>query len=125
SNGNGFKDLNEDGIANVDVKLSWFEGGIKQSATVTTNSAGAYTGNVTLGQVSIAVDGDTVKSPFQPFIILGSGEYEVTTDNDTQTVTFEGVVGISPFGDVGYKNSFSFSFPEESKDTGRGGTDDT
>lgn len=124
NNGNGFKDVGENGIAGVDVTIKWYLAGTQQTSTVQTNASGIYTTNVALGQVHIAVDGATVTSPYQPFF-LGSGEYELTTDNDTQTVTFDGVVGISPFTPVGYKTTFTFSLPSKSKDVGRGGTDDT
>jgi len=124
-NANGFKDLGEGGIAGVDVEVKWMQGGAEQTTTVSTNASGIYTANVLLGQVSIAVDGTTVGSPYGPIFIFITGEYENTTANETQTVTYEGIVGISPFADVGYKNSFTFGTPSETKGTGRGGTDDT
>ncbi len=129
-NGNGFLDIGEKGIEDVDVTLTWMEGGIHHTSTVQTDANGKYMENVALGQVSIAVDGSTVKSPFQkgsgPLLSwLWSGEYSTTTDNEVQAEEFDGIVGISPFGPVGYKNSFSFSVPEEANDVGRGGTDDT
>lgn len=129
-NGNGFVDLGENGIEDVDVTLTWMESGIHKTATVQTNSAGEYGTNVALGQVTISVDGTTVKSPFQKgsgllAALFWSGAYETTTDNEVQTEAFDGITGISPFGPVGYKNSFSFTLPEEADDVGRGGTDDT
>src|ERR1041384_7962597 len=91
-----------------------------------TNSLGVYTTTVLLGQVSIVVNGATVTSPFKDiiFLIFGSGDYETTTDNETQTVQFKGIVGLSPFGDVGYQNTFTFGLPTGADDSGRGGTDD-
>ena len=130
NNGNGFLDIGEKGIEDVDVTLTWMEGGIHHTSTVQTDADGKYMENVALGQVSIAVDGSTVKSPFQkgsgPLLSwLWSGEYSTTTDNEVQAEEFDGIQGISPFGPVGYKNSFSLSLPEEADDVGRGGTDDT
>jgi hypothetical protein len=125
TNGNGFKDFSEKGIKDVDVEISWFKNGVKQTTTVTTNAAGIYSANVLLGQVTIAVNGDTVASPYGGLFTLFSGEYELTTGNESQTVEYEGIVGISPFEDVGYRNTFTFSMPQGSKDVGRGGTDDT
>lgn len=129
-NENGFRDFDESGIEDVDVTLTWFEDGAEQSATVQTDSNGDYQHDVFLGQVTISVDGTTVLSPYQKGAGLlaalpWSGEYETTTFNEVQTVEFEGVVGISPFEDVGYDSSHSFSQPSESDDVGRGGTDDT
>lgn len=123
-NGNGFRDGNEAGIEGVDVTIKWFANGVEQSMVKTTNNSGVYDHNVFLGPVSITVDGATVQSPSGPSF-LGSGEYELTTGNDNQTTEFEGVVGISPFADIGYQSTVSFSLPEETDDVGRGGTDDT
>ncbi|HEY9171448.1 MAG TPA: Calx-beta domain-containing protein [Verrucomicrobiae bacterium] len=130
NNGNGFLDIGERGIENVSVKLTWMQGGIHQTVTVKTDADGKYTANVALGPVTVAVDGTTVKSPFQKSagllsLLLWSGEYSTTTDNEVQTEQFTGIVGISPFGPVGYKNSFSLSLPQATKEVGRGGTDDT
>ncbi|MCX8155585.1 MAG: hypothetical protein N3J91_03895 [Verrucomicrobiae bacterium] len=129
-NGNGFMDLGEGGIENVSVTLTWLQNGIHQQQTVKTNAAGEYSLPVALGPVTIAVDGTTVKSPFQKglgplSLLLWSGEYYSTTENEVQTAAFEGVVGLSPFAPVGYKNSFSLTLPEQAKEVGRGGTDDT
>lgn len=126
NNGNGFKDLSEKGIQDVDVKITYMNGNTPVSVTVQTNSSGVYTTNVLLGQVSIVVDGATVTSPYQSLLLsfLGSGDYQTTTDNENQTVQFKGIVGISPFGDVGYDSTFTFSLPTGTKDSGRGGTDD-
>jgi Ca2+-binding RTX toxin-like protein len=127
SNGNGFKDATENGIKDVSVKVTYVQNGVEQTTTVMTNASGDYQANVFLGQVSIMVDGETVTSPWQGLgvILFGSGNYETTTANENQTTTFDGVVGISPFTPVGYKNSFRFSFPASTDDVGRGGTDDT
>jgi Ca2+-binding RTX toxin-like protein len=129
-NGNGFMDLGEGGIENVSVTLTWLQNGIHQQQTVKTNAAGQYSLPVALGPVTVAVDGTTVKSPYQKALgplslLLWSGEYFTTTENEVQTAPFEGVVGISPFAPVGYKNSFSLTLPEQAKEVGRGGTDDT
>lgn len=130
-NGNGFRDATEDGIENVKVTLTWMQGGIHQQAIKYTNANGDYSQNVALGPVTISVDGTTVVSPFQdpswPFLLkplFGSGVYETTTDNEVQTEEYDGVVGLSPFRPVGYKNSFSLTLPDEADDVGRGGTDD-
>jgi Ca2+-binding RTX toxin-like protein len=128
-NGNGFQDLGESGIKDVTVMISWEENGqTTVPIPVKTDGNGLYKTNVMLGPVSIVVDGTTVKSPYQGkfiwFLALGDGNYELTTNNDTQTVEFEGVVGISPFSKVGYTTSFTFTMPSQSKDVGRGGTDD-
>lgn len=134
TNGNGFLDIGENGIADVSVTITWMQSGIHKQTTVKTAKgidAGKYTANVALGQVSISVDGTTVKSPFQDlwptllFPLFGSGSYVTTTNNEVQAEKFDGVVGISPFTPVGYKNSFSFTLPEKAKAVGRGGTDDT
>ena len=131
NNGNGFKDLSEKAIKDVDVEFSYSNGGVP------TTTAGVYTfipalndyfyaANVLLGQVTASVDGTTVTSPYKDtfFFFLGSGDYETTTDNETQSVTFKGIVGLSPFEDVGYRNTFTFDQPSKPNDSGRGGTDD-
>ncbi len=124
-NENGFQDLHEKGIAGVTVEVKYFDGPDEVTAVLPpTDSNGNYEADVYLGQVTIAVDGTTVKSPYS-WVLIGSGEYETTTNNEHQSVEFDGVEGISPFTDVGYNNTFTFSFPEESDDVGRGGTDDT
>jgi len=135
TNGNGFLDIGEKGIADVSVTITWTENGVQKQTTVKTGkgaNAGKYTANVHLGQVSISVDGTTVKSPYQDeswplltFPLFGSGAYTTTTNNEVQTERFDGVSGISPFTPVGYKNSFSLTLPEKAKAVGRGGTDDT
>ncbi|MDH7502006.1 MAG: SdrD B-like domain-containing protein [Verrucomicrobiota bacterium] len=135
TNGNGFLDIGENGIADVFVTITSEENGVHKQTMVKTGkgaNAGKYTANVPLGQVSISVDGTTVKSPFQDeswplliFPLFGSGSYATTTNNEVQTEKFDGVSGISPFTPVGYKNSFSFTLPEKAKAVGRGGTDDT
>ena len=130
ANGNGFWDIGESGIANVSVKVTWMQGGTQQTATVTTDNTGRYVQPVTLGPVSISVDGSTVKSAYQkafgPYLLMKwSGTWSVTTGNENQSESFDGVVGISPFSPVGYRNSFSFGLPAETKEVGRGGTDDT
>lgn len=124
ANANGFMDAGEKGLSDVTVRIKWKLGETDQSATVMTNSLGVYSVNVPLGQVTVSVDGSTVTSPYKPFL-LGSGEYELTTRNETQSTRFDGVIGIPTFTPVGYKTSFSFSLPKQSEDTGRGGTDDT
>ncbi len=130
-NGNGYKDFGENGIKDVDVTLKWYYGGVEQSAVVSTNGSGVYSQQVYLGQVSIEVDGTSVTSPYKDLalvpIFLGfGGSYENTTNNDTQSIEYDGIVGISPFGNVGYDNSLKFSIADgSSDDTGRGGTDDT
>ncbi len=130
ANGNGFWDLGESGIANVSVKVTWMQGGTQQTATVTSDNTGRYVQPVTLGPVSISVDGSSVKSAYQkgfgPYLLMKwSGTWSVTTGNENQSETFDGSVGISPFSPVGYRNSFSFGLPTETKEVGRGGTDDT
>ncbi|MGC8989005.1 MAG: Calx-beta domain-containing protein, partial [Verrucomicrobiia bacterium] len=135
TNGNGFLDIGENGIADVSVTITSVENGVHKQTMAKTGkgaNAGKYTANVPLGQVSISVDGTTVKSPFQDeswplliFPLFGSGSYTTTTNNEVQTGKFDGVSGISPFTPVGYKNSFSFTLPEKAKAVGRGGTDDT
>ncbi len=126
-NGNGFKDLSEAGVKDVTVKVTYLNNGVPVTNTVTTNAAGLYTTNVLLGSVSVVVDGTTVTSPYKNTILafFGSGSYETTTANESQTVKFEGIVGLPAFADVGYKNSFTFSLPTGADDVGRGGTDDT
>ncbi len=130
TNGNGFLDLGEKGIEDVDVTISWMQNGVQTSVTVPTLPDGTYAANVALGPVTISVDGKTVKSPYQKsFGLLSllnwSGEYVTTTDNEVQAEEFDGIIGISPFTPVGYKNSFTLSAPEGADDVGRGGTDDT
>ena len=127
SNNNGFKDLNENGVKDVTVKVTYLNGGVAVTNTVTTNASGVYTTNVLLGSVSLVVDGATVSSPYKNTFLafLGSGSYASTTANESQTVEFEGIVGLPAFDDVGYKNSFTFSLPSGADDVGRGGTDDT
>lgn len=132
NNGNGFKDLSEKAIKDVGVKFTY------DNAGVATTVAGVYTfipalndyyyqANVLLGQITVALDGTTVTSPYKDtiFLFFGSGDYETTTDNETQSVSFKGIVGLSPFADVGYKNTTTFSQPSKPNDSGRGGTDDT
>ena len=130
-NGNGYKDQNENTIKDVSVDFTYSDG------TTSHTVAGVYTyilgqndyfyqADVLLGQVSVTVDGDTVKSPYQNSIILffGTGDYETTTNNETQSTDFKGIVGLSPYTDVGYRTTFAFSLPSGTKDSGRGGTDD-
>lgn len=130
-NGNGFLDLGEAGIAHVKVTVTWMQNGAPQTADVWTDASGKYTRPVTLGPVSITVDGTTVKSAWQqgfgPYLLMKwSGSWTNTTQNETQAETFDGVVGISPFTPVGYKNSFSLHVPADTtREAGRGGTDDT
>lgn len=126
NNGNGFKDVNEKGVKDVSVEVTYMNGTTPVPVTVLTNSSGLYTANVLLGQVNIAVDGTTVTSPYKDifWLFLGSGDYETTTDNENQTVQFKGIVGLSPFTDIGYRNTFTFDLPSDASDSGRGGTDD-
>ncbi len=130
TNDNGFLDLGENGIEDVDVTISWMQYGVQQSVTVSTQPDGTYSAPVALGPVTISVDGQTVKSPYQKAfgplsLLLWSGEYSTTTDNEVQVEEFDGIIGLSPFAPVGYKNSFSLTTPEGADDVGRGGTDDT
>lgn len=131
NNGNGFKDLSEKPIKDVAVEFTYLNAGVP------TPVAGVYTfipaqndyfyqANVLLGQINVTVDGETVTSPYKDvvFLFFGSGDYETTTGNETQTAQFKGIVGLSPFGDVGYRNTFTFSQPTQASDSGRGGTDD-
>ena len=53
--------------------------------------------------------------PVDHAVFMGMGEPMLNLDNV--------ILGISPFEDVGYQNSTSFSLPEDSDDVGRGGTD--
>ncbi len=124
SNGNGFKDLNEGGMPSVKVDVTYSSGGSPVTSSVFTNASGAYSTSVLLGQVNLAVDGTTVKSPW---LMLGFGSsYKTTTANETQAVEYKGIVGLPAFADVGYKINFTFSVSkQDSKDVGRGGTDDT
>lgn len=126
SNGNGFKDINEKGIKDVDVTISYKQGTSTVTVPVTTTASGVYTANVLLGSVTVKVDGESVTSPWKGFILLGSGTYQTTTNNETQTVKYEGIVGLPAFADVGYRIKTTFSVQAETnKDVGRGGTDDT
>jgi hypothetical protein len=136
-NGNGFRDVGERTIKNMEVDITYFENG--QEKTIldvltdfdmdpTTNEEWVWKANVFLGQVSILVDGTSLHSPHQGgmFIILALGtNYETTTNNESQSITYDGVVGISPFEAVGYKSTQVSAFPTETDDVGRGGTDDT
>ena len=130
ANGNGFLDIGEAGIANVSVEITWVQNGANQVATVVTDDNGLYSQAVTLGPVSVRVDGSTVKSPWQkgfgPYLLMGwSGTWTNTTNNENQSEQFEGITGLSPFTPVGYQNSISFGTQGTSRDVGRGGTDDT
>nr|WP_276607580.1 Calx-beta domain-containing protein [Limisphaera ngatamarikiensis] len=131
ANGNGFRDIGEAGIANVTVEITWMQNGVNQVATVKTDNNGVYRHPVALGPVSVRVDGATVKSPWQkgfgPYLLMGwSGTWTNTTNNENQSVTFEGITGLSPFSPVGYRNSLSLGVQEGStREVGRGGTDDT
>jgi Ca2+-binding RTX toxin-like protein len=124
SNKNGFKDLNEAGLQNVKVDVTYFSGGSPVVSTVFTNATGTYTTNVLLGQVNLTVYGDTVKSPW---LMFGLGStYSTTTNNETQVIDYDGIVGLPAFADVGYKIDFTFvADKKETDDVGRGGTDDT
>jgi Ca2+-binding RTX toxin-like protein len=127
-NGNGFMDLGERGIQGVTVDVTYESSGSAVSApTLPTDSSGNYSAQVLLGQVSIVVHSETVTSWSSAggFVLFLSGTYATTTDNESQTVEYEGIVGLSPFEPVGYKNSFTFSHPSATNDVGRGGTDDT
>jgi Ca2+-binding RTX toxin-like protein len=134
NNGNAFKDISEKTIQDVGVTFTYMNG------TTPVPTPGVYffdpvlqdyfyRANVLLGQVTVSVDGSSVTSPYKnltyliPFI--GTGTYETTTDNETQTVQFKGIVGLPAFADVGYDNTFTTSLPEDTDDVGRGGTDDT
>ncbi len=124
SNGNGFKDLNEKGIPNVKVDITYYSSGSPVVVTKFTNANGDYVADVLLGQVSVSVHGETVTSPWGLF---GFGStYKTTTANETQTLQYEGIVGLPAFADVGYKINFTFNVNKaDNKDVGRGGTDDT
>jgi len=131
ANGNGYRDLGENSVKDVAVEVTYFDQGVQMTVPLLTDtlvgSDWAYSTNVFLGQVSIAVDGATFLSPYQggPAPVMGSGNYQTTTNNETQSVTYEGIVGISPFAPVGYNNTETFDTPAGSEDVGRGGTDDT
>jgi len=131
NNGNGFKDLGEKTIKDVTVTFTYDDAG------VATPVAGVYTfdgvlmdyfyqASVLLGQVTVTVDGGTVMSPYKNALItfVGTGTYEATTENETQTVEFEGIVGLPAFADVGYDSTSTFTPPTGADDVGRGGTDD-
>ena len=135
-NGNGFQDFNEGGIDGVTVAVAYEQNGVAMLDLVETDSSGLYTAGIFLGPVTVVVNGTTVKSPYQtqdntsPYYYLSLldalGEYETTTFNEVQAVELDMVVtGPDTFDPVGYDNSFSTGFPEESDDVGRGGTDDT
>jgi Ca2+-binding RTX toxin-like protein len=128
SNGNGWRDFNEAGIKDVSVKVTYYGISGPVSQTVLTNSAGVYAASVLLGPVTVEVDGSSVTSPYQGVLalFLGSGDYESTTDNENQTIQFQGIGGLPAFKPVGYYSTLTFALPEESEETvGRGGTDDT
>ncbi|MFM8420583.1 MAG: Calx-beta domain-containing protein [Verrucomicrobiota bacterium] len=125
ANGNGFWDINERPLAGVQVEILWSGGMILPAPT---DATGTYSASVLLGTVSVSVDGSTVKSPYQGGLLLwgGSGTYETTTDNDSQEINFQGILGLPAFAPVGYQSSLTFALPEDSEEApGRGGTDDT
>src|SRR5438094_5226529 len=83
TNGNGFKDLGEKGLENVKVTVTDISG---PQPLTTTIAGGVYSVPVLLGQVSVAVDGTSVKSPYQTILLLfasSTSSYETTTDNET------------------------------------------
>lgn len=121
---NGFQDLNDAGIPNVTVDVSYMNGVTQVTHTVTTDANGVYTTSVLLGQVNLTVHGDTVKTPYAG--LSGSGTYKSTTANETQVITYDGTVGIPAFDGVGYHITTTFSVDKATqRDQGRGGTDDT
>lgn len=125
ANGNGFNDLNEQGIPGVKVDVVYYKNGVAQApVTTTTNSSGGYGVNVVLGQVTVTVHNDTVKSPYG---LNGPGSsYTNTTKNENQVVQFNGLLGLPGFADIGYLIKTTSAVDKAAtKDTGRGGTDDT
>jgi len=125
TNGNGYQDLNEPGMPGVKVDITYYQGGTQQMVTATTDNNGNYTAMVTLGQVTLSVESNTVTSPIPGLGGTGS-TYHSTTHNETQSVKYEGIVGLPAFADVGYiLNTTPVVNKSTAKDAGRGGTDNT
>ena len=125
TNGNGFQDLNEPGIPGVTVNITYYQNGIAHPTSTVTLSDGSYNGNVLLGQVDLSIDGTTVHSPI-PGMGGPGATYHSTTKNETQSTTYQGIVGLPAFADVGYiLNATTSVVKSTAKNTGRGGTDDT
>ena len=127
ANNNGIQDTNEMsvGLAGVQVDVTSQSGGISITQTVTTDATGLFTALVEFGAVNIKVHADTVTSPYG---LTGQGAaYTTTTNNETQTVDFEGLSGLPTFAAIGYHvNSGSVSVDTtNSKDLGTGHTQTT
>ena len=58
-----------------------------------------YTFDGPLGQVSLLVDGGSVKLPYAP--ISPDATYQSTTNNESQAITYQGLTGLPAFADVG------------------------
>ncbi|HWW00016.1 MAG TPA: Calx-beta domain-containing protein [Candidatus Acidoferrum sp.] len=126
TNGNGYQDLNDPAMPGVKVDITYYLNGVAQPVeTVTTDANGNYTAMVALGQVSLAIESNTVTSPIPGLGGAGS-TYHVTTHNDTQSVNYQGIVGLPGFADIGYQiNTTPTVNKSTAKDAGRGGTDNT
>ena len=126
ANGNGFQDANEPGIPGATVAVTYSVEGVQESLSVVTNSAGLYTANVYLGDVSVQILANSVTSPY-PGMSGAGATYSTTTNNETQTVDFRGQNGLLSFAAVGYRVNPKLPTidPATSKDLGSGVTDST
>ena len=133
-NGNGFfEDFSSDpnatyseyGMDGVDVRVRDAQG---TDVTVPTDADGVFTTSVHYGQVTIEVLEDSLTgSPVKGGLIFNffSG-FETTTDNDSQSIDFQGGTGLFLVEDIGYEPTpLETIAPAENSTVGRGGTDDT
>lgn len=110
-NRNGYWDEGESAFENVEVVLTDSAGTV---TTTTTDASGLYSASAVLGTVTFRIN--------ETAAIEG---WELTTDNDSQTVQWAGSSGLTPLTPAGYGFTFTFSFPTTASTVGRGGTDDT
>ncbi len=125
ANGNGFFDFNERGLADVVVVVTNPDNPLFDIAV--TDSDGKYQAESSQGDLTILVIESSLTQlhPSQSKLKFYSG-FELTTDNDSQTIQFLGGSGLELFDPIGYRpGPRALGDVQEPSTVGRGGTDDT
>ena len=115
-NGNGYWDDNEQPFEDVEVSITDSSGGpaLTDWTDIGGLTPGRYSIPVLLGELTFRVSE-----------LITIDGWVLTTDNDSQSVEFDGSVGLTPLTPVGYDFTTPFEFPGGADTVGRGGTDDT
>lgn len=125
-NGNRFFDeFTERGLKDVVVAITDEDNNLFEFAV--TDETGKYTAHASQGRVSVKVleSSLTVKDPNQSKLKFYTG-FELTTDNDSQTIEFLGGSGLELFEPIGYQpKRLNLGRVDGPEPVGRGGTDDT